>query len=127
MKRAFKVSVAIAASVGVLILLLFGVGFAGALWYSFTDEAKALSHFEEQFELVRLGDTEERVLSLLGVPDARETRFRLGQEEGFEEAYARAGASGSTQFLVWYRGIDIVFSVGIDEAGTVRARESGGT
>jgi hypothetical protein len=83
--------------------------------------------FEKKFALVELGDPETKVIALLGEPDAKETVFRIGQLQGFEDAYARAGASGSSYYLVWTKGVDVVFSVGIDSRGTVRAKEYGGT
>ena len=127
MTRTSFVLLGIAGGVGVLIVLFVGLGFAGAIWYPFTDEGKELRQFDAQFEQIRLGDTQDRVLLLLGLPDAKEADFRLGQREGFEDAYTRAAESRSTQYLVWVKGIDIVYSVGIDDSGVVRAKESGGT
>lgn len=102
-------------------------GGAALITVYFSDDMVEMRAFEKKFASVQLGDPETRVLALLDVPDAKETAFRIGQEQGFEEAYARAKASGSAYYLVWTRGIDVVFSVGIDPKGEVRAKEYGGT
>jgi hypothetical protein len=92
-----------------------------------SEEMAEVRAFEKKFASVNLGDPESQVLALLGKPDAKEATFRIAQEQGYEEAYARARASGSTYYLVWARGVDVVFSVGIDAQGRVRAKEYGGT
>jgi hypothetical protein len=103
--------------------------FIGALWMLtyYSDDAKEVRAFRSKFELVQIGDPESRVLSLLGSPDSKEAQFRIGQEKGFEDAYARAKASGSKYYLIWEKGIDVVFTVGVDDKGTVSVKESGGT
>jgi hypothetical protein len=93
----------------------------------FSRPMRDVREFERRFALVKIGDSESKVVALLGEPDSREGRFRIGQEEGFEGAYARARASGSKRFLVWFKGVDVVFTVGLDEQGVVRAKEHGGT
>jgi len=120
MKSAMKAVVAVLGFVAVL----GGGGFAVVY---FSDGEAEVRAFEMNFALIQVGDPETKVLALLGTPDAKETNFRIGQEQGFEEAYVRAKASGSTHYLVWNRGIDVVFSVGVDSQGTVRAKEYGGT
>lgn len=120
MKFAVKALVAVLGFVAILV----GVGLAVVY---FSDGEVEVRAFEKNFALVQVGDPETKVLALLGTPDAKETNFRIGQEQGFEEAYTRAKASGSTYYLVWHRGIDVVFSVGVDSKGTVRAKEYGGT
>jgi hypothetical protein len=72
------------------------------------------TEFEGRFRTVLLGDSADRVRRVLGEPDAIETEFRLGQVEGFEAAYRRAEASVADRYLVYFRGIDLVFSVGVD-------------
>jgi len=90
-------------------------------------ETREVSDFDKKFGLVEIGDPETKVLSVLGQPDAKENEFRIGQKEGFETAYARAEASDSAYYLLWYKGIDVVFTVGINSKGQVSAKESGGT
>ena len=107
------------------LVLLAVLGAVGLTAVYFSDDMVEMRAFEKKFSLVGLGDPKTKVLALLSEPDAKETTFRIGQEQGFEEAYARA--SGSTYYLVWTRGIDVVFSVGSDSQGTVRAKEYGGT
>lgn len=106
------------------VVILGGIGLV-AVYHS--DDMVEMREFEKQFALVKVGDSEAKALSLLGTPDAKESHFRIGQVEGFEEAYSRAKASGSTYYLVWSRGIDVVFSLGVDSKGFIRAKESGGT
>ncbi|MCP4405753.1 MAG: hypothetical protein GY801_51705 [bacterium] len=90
-------------------------------------EVREVREFEKQFQQVAIGDPEQKAVEVLGEPDVIETEFRLGQQSGFEEAYARAAASGSDRYLVYFRGIDVVFSVGISKKGKVSVTESGGT
>jgi hypothetical protein len=97
------------------------------LFIQILPEGQELIEFEKKFALVQIGDTEASVLSVLGQPDARENEFRLGQKKGFEEAYARANASDSAYYLLWFRGADVVFTFGIDDKGKVSVKESGGT
>ena len=109
----------------VLAALLGGVLLNYTVWNMPHD--KEVSEFDERLQKILLGDSENTVRSILGTPDAIETQFRLGQEHGFEEAYDRANMSGSERYLVYFRGIDVVFSVGVNENGEVRAKEAGGT
>ena len=120
MKSALKALVAACS----FLAILGGVGLV-AVYYS--DDMVEMREFEKKFALVKVGDSETKAMSLLGTPDAKEPHFRIGQVEGFEEAYSRAKASGSIYYLVWARGIDVVFSLGIDSEGNIRAKESGGT
>ncbi len=83
--------------------------------------------FEAAFRNVEIGMSEQPVLELLGEPDERSPDFFLAQERGFEESYRRAAKSGATQFLIWRRGLDVVYTVGVNPAGTVTVAESGGT
>jgi hypothetical protein len=53
--------------------------------------------------------------------------FRLGQHGGFEKEYARAAASGSEYYLLWNKGIDVVYVVGFDKDGRVTMKAVGGT
>ena len=109
-----------------IVALVAILGAIGLMAYSSEQMAEARA-FEKKFASVKLGDPESQALALLGNPDAKEATFRIGQEQGYEEAYARARASGSRYYLVWARGGDVVFSVGIDAQGRVRAKEYGGT
>lgn len=90
-------------------------------------ETQEVSEFEKKFKLEQIGDSEAKTLSVLGAPDAKEKEFRLGQKKGFEDAYARAGSSDSAYYLLWFKGIDVVFAVGINNKAQVSAKESGGT
>jgi hypothetical protein len=120
MKVVFKVLGRIA----IVLVLLWGLG---ALFVLGMPEIQEVLEFDKKFELVQIGDPETKVLSVLGKPDAKEKEFRIGQEKGFEDAYARAKVSDSVYYLVWFRGIDVVFTVGINNKGQVSAKESGGT
>ena len=70
---------------------------------------------------------EARVVAIPGEPDYEGYSFQPGQEGGFEDAYRRALHSGSEEFLSWYRGMDCVFTVGIDKRSKVTLAEWGCT
>ncbi len=93
----------------------------------FVVDYRSVKQFSERFDTVKTGMNESRVVALLGAPDYQGYSFRLGQEEGFEDAYKRALHSGSEKFLSWYVGMDFVSTVGIDEQGKVTIAEGGGT
>ncbi len=96
------------------------------LYYSIPMNVKVRS-FNEAFTQIELGTTEKETLRILGEPDARETLFRLGRTDGFEPAYTRAAASSAKQYLLWFRSVDVIFSIGIDDQGVVVIKESGST
>jgi hypothetical protein len=106
---------------------IVAAGAVALVFFYSSDSMVELRAFEQKFAVVELGDPERKVLALLGPPDAKETTFRIGQRPGYEAAYARATATPSVYYLVWARGVDVVFSVGIDAQGRVRAKEYGGT
>jgi hypothetical protein len=120
MKVAFRFFVGLI----VVVALLLGVA---TIYVRSTPDDQEVLEFEKSFKLIQIGDPETKALSVLGKPDAKEKEFRLGQKKGFEDAYARAEASDSTYYLLWFKGIDVVFSVGINNKGQVSAKESGGT
>ena len=86
-------------------------------------ETKEVAEFQKKFDLVQIGDSETKVVSVLGTPEAKEKEFRLGQKEGFEVAYARAEANDSFCYLFWFKGFDVVFAVGINNKGKVSAKK----
>ena len=106
--------------------LAIAVG-ALALVAPYVGTTPADREFLKAFQDVEVGMAESQVLELLGKPDQRSKQFFLGQRAGFEEAYHRAAASKSVHFLVWRRGLDVVYSVGIDTSGRVALAEAGGT
>jgi hypothetical protein len=83
--------------------------------------------FHGSFKKVQAGMSEAQVVAALGIAGARTTEFRLGQYIGFEKEYARAAASGSVYYLLWYKGIDVVYAVGFDNDGRVTTKAFGGT
>jgi hypothetical protein len=83
--------------------------------------------FGERYKGVELGMSESTAVSLLGTPNDHSSEFYLGQKEGFEEAYERAAESGATHYLMWRKGIDMIYAVGINENGNVVVVEAGGT
>jgi hypothetical protein len=111
-----KVSIGIFAAFGIALVLLY---------YTLPASVKARS-FNEGFSQVDLGSTEKEVLLILGEPDVRESVFRLGQEKQSEAAYVRAAASDAQQYLLWFRGIDVIYSIGVDNQRVVVIKESGG-
>jgi hypothetical protein len=119
-----KVTFKVLAGIVVVFVVLAGLV---ALFIQVGSEVKEVAEFEKKFKLVQIGAPQASVLSVLGKPDAKENEFRIGQKEGFEDAYARAEASDSVYYLFWFRDIDVVFTVGIDSKGNVSAKECGGT
>ena len=119
-----KVTLKLIAALVVVVGVLAGLA---ALFVQGMPETREVSEFSEKFKLVQLGDPEAKTLSVLGKPDTKEKEFRLGQKKGFEDAYTRAEASDSAYYLLWFKGIDVVFTVGINNKGQVSAKESGGT
>jgi len=119
-----KVTLKIIAGIIVVFAALLGLA---TLYVRNMPDVIEVAEFDEKFKLVQIGASEAKVLSILGNPDAKEKQFRLGQKEGFEDAYARAKASDSDYYLLWFRGIDVVFTVGINNKSQVSAKESGGT
>ena len=89
-------------------------------------DVKEVNEFETKFVQINIGDTEKKVLSILGSPDKKLEEFHLGQVEGFEEVYAKANKTNSEYYLIWHKGIDYVFTVGVKN-GAITIRESGGT
>jgi hypothetical protein len=84
-------------------------------------------NFHSSFKKVQVGMSEAQVVAALGVANERSSEFRLGQYRGFEQAYARAAASGSSYYLLWSKGIDVVYAVGFDKDGSVTMKAVGGT
>ena len=109
------------------IILVIVAIFVVVLLIRETPEVKEVIQFGEKFERIQIGDQEAKAISILGNHDAKEQKFRLGQKVGFEDAYARAEASNSEHYLFWFRGVDVVFAVGINSKGEVCVKESGGT
>ena len=76
---------------------------------------------------VRVGDTRQRVLELMGRPREESGEFRLGQETGHQKQYAEAAASGASVWLIYEAGIDVVFAIGLDADDRVVYKAVGGT
>lgn len=82
--------------------------------------------FARRFKRVETGMDREHVIQILGNPESVSSKFFLGQQLGFEAAYARAGQSEAVEYLVWRKG-DVVFSVGLNANRRVVVAEVGGT
>jgi hypothetical protein len=83
--------------------------------------------FHSSFKKVRAGMSEAQGVAALGAANERSSEFRLGQYVGFEKEYARAAASKSSYYLIWNKGIDVVYTVGFDNEGHVTMTAVGGT
>ncbi len=83
--------------------------------------------FDSSFASVRPGISEAEVIRSLGDPDERSSDFRLSQRESFESTYEAASRSGATYWLLWRRGVDLTYAVGIGPSGTVVFKAVGGT
>jgi hypothetical protein len=83
--------------------------------------------FADKFATIRVGEPKARVLALLGQPMHESRAFHLGQREGYETAYRRAEASGSSYYLFWRQGGDRIYAIGFDIRDRVTLAASGGT
>jgi len=83
--------------------------------------------FHNSFKNIQAGMSEAEVVAALGPADERSAEFRLGQYKGFEAEYARAAASGSSHYLLWKKGIDVVYAIGFDKDSRVTMKAVGGT
>ena len=119
-----KVTLKVIAGIVVLFAIVTGLM---ALFMRGIPEVKEVAEVNKKFKLVHIEDSETKVLSVLGQPHAKENKFRIGQKKGFEEAYARAEANDSVYYLLWFKGFDVVFTIGINNKGQVSVKESGGT
>jgi len=82
--------------------------------------------FYGRFAEIEIGMSESLVLSMLGAPDDQSPEFYLGQKAEFAEAYQRAADSGAINYLMWHRGVDLVFAIGFNKEGNVAVVEAGG-
>jgi hypothetical protein len=101
------------------------IGFLWAIAFSLRVSSGEYA-LTKNFKRVTLGSDEAQVISLLGNP-TRKDEFHLGQRKGFEKAYQRASESNAKTYLFWYRGTDVVYTVGFDEQRKVVVAEYGGT
>ena len=110
---------------GLAVLFVFLVWIAGTVEYHESGDAE----FDEKFATIKTGDSKTKVIELLGKPEWEDKEFRLGQREGFEEAYKRAENSGSDHYIFWRSKSwsTIVYSVGLNKDKKVTIVESGGT
>lgn len=83
--------------------------------------------FHGRFKSVNAGMSRAEVITLLGEADEKSNSFRLGQYEAFEHEYERAKRSNSEYYLVWHRGIDVVYTVGFDAEDEATITAVGGT
>lgn len=109
----------LAVALGVVFIAVALVGVRALMGYGFT--------FHSSFKRVQSGMSEAQVVVVLGGADVRTAKFQLGQYTGFEKEYAQAAASGSSYYLLWHRGIDVVYAVGFDKTGKVTMKAVGGT
>jgi hypothetical protein len=101
--------------------------FAFVVWGVFYVWSAGGARFFVNYHRVAVGDTEAKVVMLLGNPDAKDIIFRLGQEKGYESEYLRAKVSQSQYYLFWEKGVDVVYAVGFDSNHRVTIKAYGGT
>ena len=113
----------------IVAVLAISLVFIALVWIISTVDYYESGHaeFAGKFEKVRIGEPRSSVVALLGEPSDKDSEFRLGQKQGFEPAYQRAEKSNSSYYLFWYRGMDVVYTVGFDAQDKVTIIESGGT
>jgi hypothetical protein len=107
-------------SIAIIVIFLWAVVFSSRV-------SSGEYAFTKTFEKITPGSSEAQVVALLGHPDEKGLNFRLGQYDGFEKAYQRASESNANNYWFWFRGVDIVYTVGFDEQGKVVVAEHGGT
>ncbi len=90
-------------------------------------DARCVSQCSKKFDAIQTGMNESGVVTLLGSSGYNGSSFQLGHEQGFEDAYKRALFSDSVKYLSWDRGMDCVFTVGIDGQGKVTLTDAGCT
>jgi hypothetical protein len=83
--------------------------------------------FHSSFRTLQTGMSEAQVVAALGAADKRSPEFQLGQPGDFEKEYARAAVIGSSYYLLWSKGIDVVYTVGFDKDGRMTMKAVGGT
>ena len=109
-------------------VMLLGGASAGALFImDRLATTPADREFRAAFREVEVGMPEHRLIEILGEPDERSPTFFLAQETGFEDVHRRAAESNSVRYLVWRRGLDLVYTVGISASGEVAIAAVGGT
>ena len=97
------------------------------LWgYIYTYSAGGLKFFIN-YHRIDIGDSKERVVELLGRPDSKSLEFYLAQKQGYEAEYSAAKKTNSIEYLVWNKGIDLVYSIGFDPNEKVTINAHGGT
>ena len=115
----------IAVLLGLVIVLVVTLMLTRIINYGITSPEDHI--FRSTFSEIKVGISEEDVITFLGRPDSRSSEFHLGQSVGFEDLYLRAEVSGAKEFLFWDREIDLVYVVGVDGTGRVVLLEKGGT
>ena len=83
--------------------------------------------FYINYHRIGIGDSKDRVVDLLGVPNTNSVEFYLGQNVGYESKYSAAKKSNSVEYLIWNKGIDVVYSIGFDLNDKVTFKAYGGT
>jgi hypothetical protein len=83
--------------------------------------------FTQKFRDIELGSPVSDAVTKLGPPTEISDEFRLGQKQGFEDAYLRAENSNSETFYIWSCCIDMTYTLGVDSKGNVVLAEYGGT
>ena len=119
-----EMKVCLLALLGFLAYVVVCIG--GAVFFQWTQN-HGVEEFAHDFGSVEPGMSRAEVIELLGQPDQETAEFRLGQREGFEHEYERADRSDSTRYLLWYKGMDLVFTIGFDDHGKVTMTACGNT
>ena len=83
--------------------------------------------FEDSFNRISPGMTENEVVRILGAPTERSRDFRLAQPHGYDKEYAEAAKSGCDHYLLWRRGGHFVYAVGFTRDGKYCYAARGGT
>lgn len=84
-------------------------------------DAQLINEFDSKFSRIQIGDSEKKVLSVLGEPDSKVYEFRLGRVKDS----GKAEAGEAEYFLFWLRGADYIFSIGINAQGRVSSKKLG--
>ena len=83
--------------------------------------------FTSKFEEIKLGSPISKAVLLLGEPQEITNEFRLGQLQGYEEAYKKAKQSGAVSYYIWSCCIDKTYTIGVNTNKNIVVAEYGGT
>ena len=110
---------------GRTMLLLAGLVVIAVLAYLLWQHYTGVVAYPE-WDQVHFGHSREAVLELLGEPAEETAAFRLGPRKGHEQIYADAEKSGAVVWLIYHRGPDLTYAIGLAADDRVVFKARGG-